>query len=193
MTRCSRHGSRTYSTPPFGRARASATSKYRSSHSTVVPGNSAVVSVFATRGTHPLERRAWSTIRSPSARRTRSKPWARIRSSHHGHHVVENPERPNQQVQKVLQKRRLLVLVDAVPDELEDPSEDEEGDVDPERNPRAGEVERRGNDQHDQREPPFEGEVDDLSGDDQSHRRIDVPDSRAREHADQGEHDERDA
>src|SRR5947209_20468229 len=81
-------------------------------------------------------------------------------------HIIQDPQRPDQQVDDVAEERRLLVLVDAVPDELKNPSEDEEGDVEPHRKPRADEVERDRNDQHGDGQPPFEREVvDDGDGD----------------------------
>src|SRR3954453_19203859 len=85
---------------------------------------------------------------------------------HDRNHIIQDPQRPDQQVDDVAKKRRLLVLVNAVPDELKNQSEDEEGDVDPHRKPPADDVDRDRDDQHGDRQPPFEREVvDDGDGD----------------------------
>ena len=43
--------------------------------------------------------------------------------------VVEDPQRPDEQVQGVRQERRLALLVHAVADELKNPAENEQGDI----------------------------------------------------------------
>src|SRR3954451_21631588 len=120
------------------------------------------------------------------------------RFPNHRNHIIQDPQRPNQQVDDVAKERRLLVLVNAVPDELKNPSEDEEGDVEPHRKPRADDVERDRDDQHGDRQPPFEREVVDDGDGDQDDGRVDaepagVRDAHAREHAEEREHDQRDA
>jgi len=60
---------------------------------------------------------------------------------HDVNHVVEDPQRSDQQMQSVRQKRRLPLLIDAVANELENPAENEERHIDPERQQSADEVE----------------------------------------------------
>src|SRR4051794_28780527 len=116
----------------------------------------------------------------------------------HRNHVIQDPQRSDQQVYDVAKKRRLLVLVHAVPDELENPPEDEERDVDRHRQPRADEVERDRDDQHRNGQTPLQREVIDDRDRDQHDGRVDaesanVGDAHALQHAEEREHDQRDA
>src|SRR4051794_31592850 len=139
-------------------------------------------------------RRAWEKTEAASLpHRT---PYSLL--PNHRNHVIQDPKRSDQQVYDVAKKRRLLVLVDAMADELKNPSEDEERDVDRHRQPRTDEVERDRDDQHRNRQTPLQREVIDDGDRDQHDGRVDaeaanVGDAHALQHAEEREHDQRDA
>jgi hypothetical protein len=99
---------------------------------------------------------------------------------------------------EVAQEGGLAMLVDAVADELEDPAGHEEHEMNGQRDGGAGEVEGDRHGQHHQREAPLDDEVVRGGGGDEEHGRVEahragVEELQVREHADEREHDHRDA
>src|SRR5207244_6668735 len=137
-----------------------------------------------------------ATCRRPlkAAQSPRTPKALRASHLHDRHQVVQDPQRPDQEMQRVLEERWLAFLIDAVSDELKDPADDEQRDIEPERQERADVVEECGDDEHDRAEAPVENQIDDFGDHDQQDCRVDRACNRhASQHAEKSQHDQRDA
>src|SRR5262249_35398569 len=109
--------------------------------------------------------------------------------------LVDQEDRPDEQVREVLEERRLVFLVDRVSDALEDPADEEGGEPHaPRGDGPGGDIDRGELDEHRQAQAHVEGEVDE-DGRRDGHlgaRDREAPDRDRREHGQGSEQDRRD-